>query len=130
MALPYRKKLKIPLTINSEYTEYTICSRCRSIYRIDVGHGYGITHELHEQGSCLLTHPNWLVGRYRSYEEAMIALRVKLGRWEKRAGMDLRERQPASPFHYRRDRRIGSSLQYLGPERRRPGRMAPRSNGS
>ncbi|NJD06763.1 MAG: hypothetical protein FIA97_09745 [Methylococcaceae bacterium] len=113
------KKSSYPLTLNSEYTEYTLCLRCRRVNRIEIGHGYGISHELHERGSCLLVHPNWLDGRYSSYEEAAAALRVKLGRWDKRRGRNQAMGDGAKLSEFRRDRRSATPGAYFGPERRR-----------
>lgn len=120
MARASSKRINVPLTLHSEYTEYTICIRCRRVNRIDVGHGYGISHEIHERGACLLIHPNWLDGRYATYEEAASALRIKLGRWEKRQGKN-RSGDGLAANYCRRDRRAAAPASYFGPERRRRG---------
>ena len=119
MARASSKRINFPLTLHSEYTEYTLCLHCRRVNRIDVGHGYGISHELHERGACLLIHPNWLDGRYSTYEEAANALRVKLGRWEKRRGKNRSREDSSTVLQFRRDRRSATPVSYFGPERRR-----------
>jgi hypothetical protein len=119
MARARLKKSSYPLTLNSEYTEYTLCLYCRRVNRIEVGHGHGITHELHERGACLLIHPNWLDGRYSSFDEAAGALQVKLGRWEKRRGRNQPLGDGVKLSEIRRDRRSATPAVYFGPERRR-----------
>jgi hypothetical protein len=72
------KNGRAPFEIAAERTEYVFCLRCRTVNRIDVERRYGILQEFHENGACLIRHPNWLIGRYPTIDEAQEALYEKL----------------------------------------------------
>jgi len=77
MSAPLLNWRKFSPGVDHGRTEYTICSVCRSVNKINVEARYGITHEFHEKGACLIKHPDCLLGRYRTTREAEKAMRLQ-----------------------------------------------------